>query len=168
MSLVLRSTTPGLKERLEKLWEDGMINNVEHLKLRRESDQAVADLKNVDAFSKELEAVQLHADKLISACINLSKAVYVQNIVSHKGGTTEADLADRPVEQDERAHALEGSPEGVSDKVAALQKAAYLFETDDRQKQPMQQYRGALMQAIEYQIAYVVAGAEATIGKLKI
>jgi len=158
MSLTLRATDDQLSLLLKAVWSDGQVNVVEHSRLRKESDQAVADLTGVEDLTDQLQKLQLHADEFVRACMALSKAVYAQNIAAQKDAPQSAgtDLHAELQEQIKLQNAYEGR--GTEGLLAA----------DDAGKKVLIDARKALIRAVEYQVAYVVVGAEATVGKLMI
>lgn len=143
MGLTLQATDERLSAVLRDVWKDGEVNVSEHIKLRKESDQAVAELKGVEGLADQLKNLQLHADELVRACMQLSNAVYDQNIKAQK-------------ERDTLSGA-DGNQQGTD-----------LTSDGEARKNALNDARGALIRAVEYQIAYVVIGAQATVGKLLI
>lgn len=125
--------------------------------MRKQSDQAVEALTAKGLYVQELKALQHHADELVKACIALSRAVYTTNIEAEKDrrSTVEKDVHAQLQEQVQLQRAYEA---GTEQRLAQ----------DDISKQALVEERKALIQAVEYQIAYVVVGAEATAGKLQI
>lgn len=158
MSLELKVTDESLSKLLSEVWQDGHVNVVEHSKLRKESDKAVAELKGVEGLTEQLQNLQDHADGLVRACLQLSREVYEQNIAAQK----------------ERPQAASGNIHADLKEQARLQSAYEnqgtegLLAVDDAKKDTLVEARKALIRAVEYQIAYVVVGAEATVGKLMI
>lgn len=156
MALQINSTNKELQEILSDIWKDSRVNALENLKLRKCSDLVADGVKDSPKVVKKLMHVQMLVDLLVDKFEDLSQAVYEQNIHSQK---TKKDKPGQESTLNQTHARLDTAASGNAEQLVAI---------DDRAKQELKQQRESLINAVEYQIAYVVVAAEATIGRLQI
>lgn len=159
MTLTLSSTDKDLQAILEEVWKDNRVNAVENLRLRRQSDAVADKFSDSPTVVKKLMQVQMLVDLLADKLEDLSSAVYQQNIRNQEAKAKANANALRQEDVDLQTHAQRDAAAGDTTRLVAA---------DDQAKHALMQQRNTLIRAVEYQIAYVVVAAEATVGRLQI